>query len=264
MSKLALLVGRGDIAAAARAAAAKQTNFDVHVFVISGDAPELSQLDVGNPNALVDQLSQQKFDLLCVVGSVDLNAERRSAIAAFLAKLNDGQLDLSDMGMEQALFAIAKEARVRLIGVHEWVPELLAGSGVIAGPNSSLSNADFDHLVRVTRTIARTDIGQAVVFASDRPIAAEDALGTDSLLARVAQIVEVHKIAPETVSLVKVAKPQQSGVGDLPTIGPQTIVNCAEGQVRNIIVEASKCLVAERGELKSLADKHKISVFGWG
>lgn len=264
MSKLALLVGRGDIAKASLLAVGAVEAYSVEVFSIVEADGSLPFIDIGDPDELITTLRRGKFEHLCVVGSVDLDAERRQSIASFLAQIKNDNSDLSDMGMENALFAIAKEARVKLLGVHELVPSLLAGSGVIAGPDTAFKSSVFDDLVRTARSIARTDIGQSVVFAGKRPIAAEDALGTDSLLERVETIVSLHKIAPQTVTLVKVAKPQQSGVGDLPTIGPVTVENAARAGVRTIVVEASKCLVAERDQVVALANQRKICIFGWG
>jgi DUF1009 family protein len=70
------------------------------------------------------------------------------------------------------------------MGVHEIAQELVAPEGV-AGPSQQTCSAV--HLLRIVAGTSRwgVDLGQAVVVAGRRAIAAEDIAGTDALLARV-------------------------------------------------------------------------------
>ena len=97
----------------------------------------------------------------------------------------------------------------------------------------------------VARAIGRLDLGQAVVVSGDRPIAAEDAGGTDALLQRVAQLRELGHFGDGAAPLIlaKALKPRQPKFVDLPTIGPETIVKAAEAGIAAVIVEAKRSLV---------------------
>ncbi|GLQ18488.1 UDP-2,3-diacylglucosamine diphosphatase LpxI domain-containing protein [Maritalea porphyrae] len=265
MTKLALLVGRGDLANAAQQAIKAHYDGAYCVWSMVGEsADETKNIDVGQPLELIDRLRADGITTLCAVGNVDLSPQLRANVGKYLVEHYQGKLDVSDMGLETAYRTIAKDARVDIKGIHELIPELLALTGDIAGPSIAAKASDVEQLIRVARSIARTDLGQSVVFHATRPIAAEDALGTDSLLSRAKEIADRIRITKGEMVLVKVAKPQQSGLGDLPTIGPRTIEMCADAGIGAIVVEGGKCLIAEREMFSKMAEEHKISVVGWG
>lgn len=265
MTKLALLVGRGDLAVAAQQAIEAHYKGDYCVWsMVGASSDDADNIDVGHPLALIARLRQDGITTLCAVGNVELSPQLRENVGKYLVEHYQGKLDISDMGLETAYRTIAKDARVDIKGIHELVPELLASTGDIAGPTIQARAVDIEQLLRVARSIARTDLGQSVVFHATRPIAAEDVLGTDNLLSRVKSIAESLNVVQGEMVLVKVAKPQQSGLGDLPTIGPKTIEMCAAARIGAVVVEGGKCLIAERETFSKLAEEHKISVVGWG
>jgi len=49
---------------------------------------------------------------------------------------------------------------------------------------------------------------------------------------------------------------------DVPVIGPRTILSAAEGKVRVIVLEAGRTLVLEAEEVKKLAERNKVTVWG--
>ncbi len=265
MSKLALLVGNGELAVAARNAVRAEYGDEYVIWSMVGEAGEaVDNVNVGDPSALIDRLHAEKIEVLCAVGGVDLSPELRANVGRYLVEHYAGKLDVSDMGLETAYRTIAKDARVGIKGIHELVPGLLAGTGQICGSPVEASASVLENMVRLARTVARTDLGQSVVFHGLRPIAAEDVLGTDNLLERTGIIARKHNITFGEMTLVKVAKPQQSGLGDMPTIGPKTVENCAAAGVGTIVVEGQKCLIADRKRFLELAQKLNVSAFGWG
>jgi DUF1009 family protein len=118
--------------------------------------------------------------------------------------------------------------------------------------------------LRAARAIGSIDLGQAVVMAGRRPLAAEDAGGTDALLARVAALraagLTGNGSAP--LLLVKARKPRQPAFVDLPAIGPDTIVNAAAAGVSAIVLEARATLLLDRTRLDAAARAHGITVIG--
>lgn len=265
MSKLALLVGHGELAVAAQYAVRETYQGDFSVWSMVGTAEDAADnVDVGHPLELIERLRAEKIKTLCAVGAVDLSPELRENVGKYLVQHYQGKLDVSDMGLETAYRTIAKDARVEILGIHELVPQLLAGTGHVAGPACDFKTNQIENMLRLARTVARTDLGQSMIFHGARPVAAEDVLGTDNLLARAKDIAAALKTNSGELVLVKVAKPQQSGLGDLPTIGPNTIENCVDARIGTIIVEGEKCLIADRQRFIQLAEKHRVSVVGWG
>lgn len=265
MNKLALLVGQGELAATAQAAIRERYEGDFVVWSMVGDAPNSNDnIDVGQPLELINRLRAASVRTLCAVGRVDLSPELRANVGAYLVQHYQGKLDMSDIGLETAYRTIAKDAQVDIKGIHELVPSLLAGRGHVGGPEVPPKINETENLIRLARTIARTDLGQSIVFHGLRPVASEDVLGTDDLLVRAKNIAATLRIPAGELVLVKVAKPQQSGLGDLPTIGPKTIQLCADAGVGVVVVEADKCLVVDRPRVVDLAEQRSVSVVGWG
>jgi len=265
MNKLALLVGHGELAIAAEQAVQQGFDGEYVVWSMVGGASDVANnVDVGQPLGLISRLQAENIDTLCAVGRVDLSPELRANVGRYLVEHYQGKLDMSDIGLETAYRTIAKDARVQVKGIQELMPDLLAGTGRVAGPDFELKTNDAENLIRLARTIARTDLGQSIVFHGSRPVAAEDVLGTDNLLERAKNIASSLKIATGELVLVKVVKPQQSGLGDLPTIGPRTIELSAAAGVGLVLVEGDKCLVADRQQVIKIAEQRVVSVVGWG
>ncbi|MEM8833415.1 MAG: UDP-2,3-diacylglucosamine diphosphatase LpxI, partial [Pseudomonadota bacterium] len=62
--------------------------------------------------------------------------------------------------------------------------------------------------------------------------------------------------------LIKACKPQQDRALDLPTIGPETVLLCAQKNMKGIIGEAGKTLIVEQDRVKQIADEKGLFVFG--
>jgi len=101
-------------------------------------------------------------------------------------------------------------------------------------------------------------------MSGGRPIAAEDAEGTDALLLRVARQRDAGRVGDGGAALIlaKAMKPHQPRFVDLPTIGPQTIDNAAVAGIAAIFVEAGRSLVMDRAQVAERASATGISVLG--
>jgi DUF1009 family protein len=101
--------------------------------------------------------------------------------------------------------------------------------------------------------LGQADLGQAVVVRAGQVVGAEDASGTDALIARAGGAGGV---------LIKAKKPQQERRADLPTIGPQTVANAAAAGLSGIAVEAGHSLIIERTQVIAAADATGLFVVG--
>jgi len=151
----------------------------------------------------------------------------------------------------------------KVVGAEAIVPDILAGSGLIAGPPVApalLPVARF--ALETARAIGALDAGQAVVVAPGRVIAVEDIAGTDALLARVAHYRDEGLGADVPLILAKALKPQQSRLVDRPAIGPETIRRAAAAGVSIIAVEANGAIIIDRKAVSAGASEAGISIVG--
>jgi len=153
----------------------------------------------------------------------------------------------------------------RVIGAHEIAPQLLAGAGPLTArkPNAARKQ-DIAVAIGALDALGAHDIGQGVVVANRRIVAVEAAEGTDSMLARCADLVESGRISRKAVPvLVKAAKPGQDQRVDLPAVGPRTVEGAKAAGLSGIAVEAGKVLIAEREAMIAAADKAGLFVYGF-
>src|SRR5690606_15218484 len=118
---------------------------------------------------------------------------------------------------------ITEKTGARLVGIQEIAPHLLAREGLIGGPRPDPHQLEIAaSALSLARRAGALDLGQAIVVAGRRPIAAEDITGTDALLRRVQKYRGLGLAADGTSPLVlaKAAKPDQPHFVDLPAIGP--------------------------------------------
>jgi DUF1009 family protein len=133
----------------------------------------------------------------------------------------------------------------------------LAKPGLMAGPRPPLHlSADIQFGWPLAKSLARMNIGQSLVVRKGTVMAVEGFDGTDATLKRGGQI------AGEDATALKVTSATQDMRFDVPVIGPRTIQSAAEGKVRAIVLEAGRTLVLEAEEVRRLAERSKITVWG--
>ena len=90
----------------------------------------------------------------------------------------------------------------------------------------------------LAKKFGEKDLGQAVIISDKKIILCEDSNGTDHLINKFKK----NKYSKPSY-LVKVSKPNQDLIIDLPTIGPTTIKNISKAGIAGIIVEDNKTLI---------------------
>ncbi len=160
---------------------------------------------------------------------------------------------------------IFEEHGFRLLGAHEVAPEILVREGVMGKRRpSERDEADIATGLAVLAAMGPFDIGQAAVVASGHVIAVEAAEGTDTMLARVAELRRLGRIRyPVGVGvLVKAPKPSQDRRLDLPSIGPQTVAGVIRAGLAGLAVVAGGTIMAQPDAVVATADRGKIFVIG--
>jgi hypothetical protein len=225
----------------------------------------LTQGDSADPAGVVRAIAAFASTHVTMAGAITLGDRQRETLASFAS---GGQaVSAGDAALSGLAETIQRLSGAMVIGAHEVAADLLAPVGRVAGPALAEAQLGSARLaLSAAREIGRLDLGQAVVMAGARVVAAEDVGGTDELIARVAEHRRLGRIGDGSAVLIlaKAAKPQQPLYVDLPAIGARTVAGAAVAGIAAIVVEAGKSLVLQRAELASEADRLGISVIGLG
>ena len=173
--------------------------------------------------------------------------------AAFFAKI--GLKALGDDGILRALVKEIESENIKVVGVHEVMPEILTKEGLLTKTKpDKQALADIKRGIEVDLTLGALDVGQSVVVV----LGVEGIEGTDMLIKR------CKDYARKGVGgvLVKLRKPNQDMRIDLPTIGVKTIENAHKSGLRGVVIHAGNALIVNEREVIKLANKYKMFVIG--
>ena len=188
-----------------------------------------------------------------------------------LAKL---LLNLRTRNTDMLLGAIAKvlaDEGIELISSTEYLEPLLAKPGVLTrrAPDEE-ERKDIAYGRTVARAIAGYDLGQTVVIAAQACVAVEAMEGTDATIERAGALFRTLDLeAPEGVdettlrrslTVVKVAKPNQDMRFDVPVIGVRTIEAMQRAGATCLSVEAGRTLLFDPEAIVRAADAADIAV----
>jgi hypothetical protein len=177
--------------------------------------------------------------------------------AAFFAKI--GVKALGDDGILRALIKEIEGDNMRVVGIHEVLPNLLVKSGILTkNKPDKQANADIKRGMEVAYTLGRLDVGQSVIVQQGLVLGVEGIEGTDELIKRCAG----YKRKGDAAILIKLRKPQQDMRIDLPTIGTKTIENLHQAGMRGLAVHAGNALIVDEENVIKLADKYGIFIIG--
>jgi len=251
------------------ATAIQRRGDDIQIIDIIGgrDLPGLKAVfrplaDVAALLASIDEFGPTE---LALAGGVHISEQERRNIAVQMGPGGSGVGAMGDLGLAATIGHYCQKMGYGLLDVPGVAPELVAPEGYIAGPAlDPQMQGVAAYGLSVARAVGAIDLGQSVVVSAQRPIAAEDAGGTDVLLERVAELRRQGLVGGEQGPLVlgKSRKPDQPSFFDLPSIGSDTIVNAAIAGLSAIVVEAGGTLLLDRAGLERAAEKHGIPVVG--
>lgn len=153
----------------------------------------------------------------------------------------------------------------RMLGIRDVAPNLLMPEGSLTRkqPDARVA-ADIAKGREVLTALAPFDVGQAVVVIDGHVVAVEGIEGTDAMLARVEALRESRALRYEAGrgALVKAAKQGQDLRFDLPTIGPQTVINARKAGLAGIAIVAGNAIVADAQTMIDDADRDGLFVVG--
>ena len=255
--------------------AARAAQYEVVVVAIKEEAfPEIENhgaasvhwLSLGDLSRLIEVFHREGVSRAVMAGQVK-HKQIFSAIRPDwrLAKL---LLSLTTRNTDSLLGAVAKVLAEEGIILENstWLLEpLLVKSGVLsrrAPTEQERKNVDYGRAV--ARQLARHDIGQTVVIGESACVAVEAMEGTDATIERAGHIMgSLHGDAStlsRSLTVVKIAKPNQDMRFDVPVIGVKTIEVMQSAGATCLALDAGKCLLLDGVKVLDAANAAGIAV----
>ncbi len=182
-----------------------------------------------------------------------------------LAKL---LLSLRTRSTDRLLGAVAKvlgDDGIELVSSTAYLEPLLAAAGELTRREPTEDErSDIAYGRTVARGIAGYDLGQTVVIAAGACVAVEAMEGTDATILRAGALMRTAGggagILSRSLTVVKVAKPNQDMRFDVPVVGVATIEAMREAGATCLCVEAGRTLLFDREGIVAAANAAGIAV----
>ena len=184
-----------------------------------------------------------------------------------LAKL---LLSLTTRNTDSLIGAVTKvlgDEGIVLMNSTELLEPMLASAGVLTqrGP-SDAEQTNITYGRAVAHHLARFDIGQTVVIAEAACVAVEAMEGTDAAIQRAGEIMKSPALGEEpstlsrSLTVVKVAKPNQDMRFDVPVVGLHTIETMQRSGASCLALDAGRCLMLDKDALLAAANEAGICI----
>jgi UDP-2,3-diacylglucosamine hydrolase len=285
MSKLGLIAGNGRFPFLLLDAA-RAHNLQVVVAAIKEETdPEIDARATADPDIHVHWLSLGELSRLIetfqaegVTRAVMAGQVKHKQIFSSirpdwrLAKL---LLNLRTRNTDMLLGAIAKvlgDEGIELVSSTAYLEPLLAKPGVLTtrAPDEE-EQKDIAYGRTVAQAIAAYDLGQTVVIAAQACVAVEAMEGTDATIARAGALFRTLDTPTElatqqettlrrSLTVVKVAKPNQDMRFDVPVIGVATVLAMQAAGATCLAIEANKTLMFDPAAILTAANLANISI----
>ena len=216
---------------------------------------------MGQAGSGLKRLIEEKVEELIMIGTIrrpsfkDLIPDFRTT--AFFAKI--GSKALGDDGLLRAVIKEIESEKMKVVGIQEVMPDLLAPAGILTKKKPSKQDLiDIKRGVGAAFNLGKLDIGQSVIVQEGIVLGVEAIEGTDELIKRCAN----YKRKGSGGVLVKLRKPQQDMRIDLPTIGKRTIDNAKQSGLNGVAVHAGNALIVDQKEVINYANKQGMFIVG--
>ena len=285
MQKLGLIAGNGRFPFLLLDAA-RAHNLTVVVAAIKEETdPEIDARAAADPNIHVHWLSLGELSRLIetfraegVTRAVMAGQVKHKQIFSTirpdwrLAKL---LLNLRTRSTDMLLGAVAKvlsDEGIELISSTQYLEPLLAKPGILTRrPPDEEEQKDIAYGRTVAQAIAAYDLGQTVVIAAQACVAVEAMEGTDATIARAGElfrtldnltdaVAQLPTTLRRSLTVVKVAKPNQDMRFDVPVIGVATIRTMQAAGATCLAIEAGKTLLFDPQAIAAAANHAGIAI----
>lgn len=168
--------------------------------------------------------------------------------AVLLAKILANKI-LGDDFVLRAVIGFFEKHGLKIVRVDELLDCVVSQKTTLTLMKPDQKNlADIELGARAIKHFSQFDVGQSLVVAQRQIIAVEALEGTDEMIAR------CKNLRRDGV-LIKMKKYTQTAKADLPTIGVETIKNCAAAGIKGIAIQANSTLILHKDEVIKKADE---------
>ena len=285
MEKLGLIAGNGRfpflLLDAARAhglqvvvaAIKEETDSEMDARAAADPGVRVHWLSLGELSRLIETFKAEGVERAVMAGQVKHKQIFSSIRPDWrLAKL---LLNLRTRSTDMLLGAVAKvlgDEGIELISSTAYLEPLLAKPGVLtsrAPDEEELKDIAYGRTV--ARAIAGYDLGQTVVIAAQSCVAVEAMEGTDATIARAGALfrtldsgdsseTQQASTLRRSLTVVKVAKPNQDMRFDVPVVGVATIETMQTAGATCLSIEAGRTLMFDPEAILAKADAAGIAI----
>ena len=250
------------------AAIKEETDPEITARAASDPQIHLHWLSLGELSRLIDIFHREGVTRATMAGQVRHKQIFSSIRPDWrLAKL---LFSLGSRNTDNLLGAIAKvlaEEGITLISSTEYLEPLLAPSGVLTtrAPDAE-ELKDIAYGRTVARGLATFDLGQTVVIAAQACVAVEAMEGTDATILRAGDLLRAQDgdgaatTLRRSLTVVKVAKPNQDMRFDVPVVGLRTIATMQAAGATCLALEAGRTLLFDPAAILAAADAAGITI----
>lgn len=235
-------------------------------------AASVHWMSLGELSKLIDTFKREGVETAIMAGQVK-HKQIFSSIRPDW-KLAKVLFSLGTRNTDSLIGAVAKvleEEGIHLISSTSYLEPLLAKAGVLTrrAPNE-VESRNVEYGRKVARHLAQYDIGQTVVIAESACVAVEAMEGTDATIIRAGEIMSSagddlnsgDSALSRSLTVVKVAKPNQDMRFDVPVIGLKTLETMKHAAATCLAVDAGKCLFLDGDRIIQAADAASIAIVG--
>ena len=227
-------------------------------FKISADFEKIGKL--------FDELKAGSFTNIVFAGGIKRPEINLSNVDGKFLSFADKILPAMKAGDNKILELIVKifeSEGFKVLGSESIMPSLLDNQGVLTINKPKKQDiADIERAQLIVNAIGSVDVGQAAVVSNGVCFGSETIQGTEEMLRFVKNTKQKFQtsFSSQNGILYKGPKPSQNLLVDLPTIGPDTILQVMEANLNGIALKKNGVYILEREKVISIANAHKLFV----
>jgi len=208
----------------------------------------------GEVGKIIKRLKKEGVKNVVFAGKVDKRAiYQRKKIDLGALKILLSVPDFSDDTLLRAVIDTLKKEGISVLGQKVILSDMIPSEGVLTKAKPSKDQwRDIAFGFQIAKEIGRLGIGQTVVVKARSIVAVEALEGTDSTILRGGEL------AGEGVVVVKIKRPQQSDLVDIPLVGLETLRTMEKVKAKVLAVEAKETIILDIERVKRMADEKKM------
>lgn len=220
---------------------------------------KIELIKIGNVGKIISLLKKNKAKQIILAGGLTKPNFKELEVDLEGGKLLATILKHKFLGDDNLLKIVAnylEDKGLKVMSATDLIPSLTSSKANLTNAKPSSSEQDDIAIgIEAAKLHGKKDLGQAVIARDKIVVGCENKKGTDKLIEKFA-LDQGNK----TGILVKVAKPQQDLRLDMPTIGPETVLNIAKNNYSGIAIEAGKVIILHKEKVIDIANQYGIFI----